>query len=80
MLTYLGRNGLNPSDGELAALVVAFDIAWRRTGGEPAFGQDERFLRDRVAKAVADLVLSSGMRNPERIAAAALERIARFTC
>ena len=76
MLSYLGRHDLHPSDGQLVWLLRAFDIAWDQIEIGPYSPQDRRDLHDKVAAAVVDLVLISGMTRPDNIAATALRRVA----
>ena len=77
LLTYLGENDLHPSDGELALLVVAFDLAQLRAARGSALLDPSGLLQERMAEAVVDLVLSGGMRDPWQVAAATLRRIGR---
>ena len=78
LLAYLGRNDLDPSDGELTLLVVAYDLARVRAARGSALPEPSGLLQERMAEAVVDLVLRRGMRDPWQVATATLRRIGQY--
>jgi hypothetical protein len=72
---YLKTSGLKISPQQLDLLVPAFDAAWTIVRKRLAPDQDQQGARDRLARAVVDLVLAGGMTNTDNITAAAVRRI-----
>jgi hypothetical protein len=75
---YIKSHQIKITPAQLALLVPCFDSAWAKV--QPRLQRlhpedDERAARDRLASAVVDIVITSGITEPAKIAARAIRRV-----
>ena len=78
MREYIKKQGLGVGPQHLEILVPAFDLAWKtveQRGGFLLADHERQSLKDRLARAVVDRVMSGGDTDPERIAEAAVSSV-----
>jgi hypothetical protein len=75
---YVEKRGLRVTPEQLDLLVPAFDATWdavSKRGGFLLANNEERAMKDRVAKVVVDLVINCDENDPHRIAEMAVRMI-----
>jgi hypothetical protein len=78
---YIKSHQIKITPAQLALLVPCFDTAWAKVQTRlhrlhP--DDDERAAKDRLASAVVDIVITSGITDPAKVAARAMRRVLSY--